>query len=205
MSFVVQSGVSVEKVDTGYLVLLPGDDRVLHLTGEQAEAFDAARSGVAQLSDRLVPAMAGLVELGVVSTDSWTRRRVLQLGGAAAAAGMAVIALPTIAAADSPPGSSTPGTSGTSTTTTTTEPEAPATLYIADTGNNRVVSAPIIGGSLTQLVTTGLFGPSGVAVAGNTLYIANTFYSTVVSASITGGSPTSLVTVLSGPSGVAVA
>lgn len=45
--------------------------------------------------------MAGLVELGLVRTDVWSRRRVLQLGGAASAATVAVIALPGIAAAAS--------------------------------------------------------------------------------------------------------
>ncbi|MBS1848440.1 MAG: hypothetical protein JST73_09205 [Actinobacteria bacterium] len=95
------------------MVLIPGADQVLRLTGEQTEAFDAARAGVNEVADHLAAAMAGRVELGVVTTDTWSRRRIIQLGGAAAAR-VTVIALPSIAAASSGSGGTTlPGTTST--------------------------------------------------------------------------------------------
>lgn len=108
MSFNISAEVHVEQVDDGYLVLRPGTDDVLHLRGDQAAALFAARSAdTGAIPASLTEAMAGLVELGVVETDEWSRRRVLQLGGVAAAGAIAVIALPSVAAAASGPGPTT--------------------------------------------------------------------------------------------------
>lgn len=101
MSFAIGRGVRGEQVEGGYLILRPSTDAVLHLQGRQAEAFELARAGARDVPEHLNEAMAGLVELGVVATDTWSRRTVLQLGGAAAAGAVAVIALPSIAAAAS--------------------------------------------------------------------------------------------------------
>ncbi len=113
MKFHCVEGLSVDAVDDGYLVLVPGRSDVLHLRGPQAEAFALARHGCDRVPPELVTPMAGLVELGVVTTVAWSRRRVLQLGGAAAAATVAAIALPSVAAAGSPTNTSVPTTKGT--------------------------------------------------------------------------------------------
>ncbi len=101
--------LQIEALDDGYLILRPGHHDVVRLVGDQIEAFDLAREGVADVPDHLQPAMAGLVELGIVRSDTWSRRRVIQLGGAAAAAAATVVALPGVAAAASTPGTSTTG------------------------------------------------------------------------------------------------
>lgn len=108
------AGLHVEHVDDGYLVLVPGADQILHLTGEQAEAFEMARYGTSAMPQRLQPATVVLAEHGVLEGDGFTRRTMLQVGAAAGAGAVAAIALPSIAAAASnPPTSSvdppTPG------------------------------------------------------------------------------------------------
>lgn len=62
-------------------MLVPGADSALHLRGDQAEACALARQGSDSVPDHLQTAMAGLVELGVVDSDVWSRRWVIQLGG----------------------------------------------------------------------------------------------------------------------------
>ncbi|MFE3262602.1 IPT/TIG domain-containing protein, partial [Nocardia sp. NPDC059091] len=57
------------------------------------------------------------------------------------------------------------------------------TVFIADSGNNRVVSMPTPGGPITPFVT-GLSSPDTVAVSGNTLYIAEEGNNSVVSVPI---------------------
>ena len=150
MSFKISQDLHVERIERGgVLVLSPGSDRVLHLSGAEAEAFALAEAGARDIPERLIAPMAGLVELGVVTADGWTRRRALQLGGAAAAASVAAIALPNIAAAASHTGGDT------STTTTTVDPNpcvlfdwgprSSAPLSAAGTGNNSNVQAGIPG------------------------------------------------------------
>lgn len=101
MSFSVKAGLEVETVDGGMLILDPSKPQVFHLVGEQAEAFRAALESVESIPADLEPAMAGLIELGLVEASAWSRRRVLQAGGMAAAAAVAVVALPSVAAAAS--------------------------------------------------------------------------------------------------------
>ena len=84
-------------------------------------------------------------------------------------------------------------------------------VYIADTGNNRVVELPWTGsgyGSQATVPVTGLISPMGLAVdaAGN-LYIASNGNDKVVKLARTGsgfGQQTKVGTGLNGPSGVAV-
>ncbi|HET8931129.1 MAG TPA: hypothetical protein VFN21_10770 [Acidimicrobiales bacterium] len=116
MTFAVDDRLHVEALGSDWLVLVPGQHEVLHLEGAGAEAFVLARQGVDLVPAHLQTAMAGLVELGVVTTDAWSRRRVLQLGGAAAAAGVAMVALPSVAAAASPTTTLGPSTGSVSVT-----------------------------------------------------------------------------------------
>ncbi len=99
MAFSCASALQVERVDDGFLVLRPGSSQVFHLRGGDAEAFALARRGGTEVPEHLERSMAGLVELDLAEADGWSRRRVLQLGGAAAAAAVAVVALPSVAAA----------------------------------------------------------------------------------------------------------
>ncbi|MBS1847286.1 MAG: hypothetical protein JST73_03325, partial [Actinobacteria bacterium] len=106
--FHVIDDLKVERVGETLLVLPPRANEVLQLQGLDAEAFELAERGVDVVPGHLAAAMAGLVELGLVQTDAWSRRRVLQLGGAAAAAAVTVVALPSVAAAASGTGTTTP-------------------------------------------------------------------------------------------------
>ncbi|HET8929770.1 MAG TPA: hypothetical protein VFN21_03835, partial [Acidimicrobiales bacterium] len=125
MNFTARLDLRVEALDDGFMVLIPEQGKVVHLEGRDAEAFALARGGTDEVPDPLTGPMAGLVELGLVTTNAWDRRRVLQLGGATAAAAIAVIALPSVAAA-----ASQPGTTSVNTTSTTTQPPT-KTLDIA--------------------------------------------------------------------------
>lgn len=101
MAFSLTDGLHVEQVDHGFLVLVPGRDEVVQLNGADAAAFSLASDGIDIVPESMESSMAGLIELGIVRSDTWSRRRVLQLGGAAAAAAVVVVALPTVAAAAS--------------------------------------------------------------------------------------------------------
>lgn len=116
-AFNVRAGLHVEEVDATLLVLDPTSSQVFELTDEQVEAFRQAQAGTDLIPDRLTTAMAGLVELGLVTAPGWDRRRVLLTGGAVAAAAVVALALPSPAAAQSAPGGDGPGGSGPTTTT----------------------------------------------------------------------------------------
>lgn len=200
MGFHCTYGLHVEIVDDGYLVLAPARTELLHLTGAESDAFALARSGCNTVPDELTGTMAGLIELGIVETDTWTRRRVLQLGGAAAAAAVAVIALPEVAAAGSPPG----GGTSTSTTTTTLPTAIARDLYIADTGNGRVVKIDAATGTQSD-VPNNADTPYAVAVGGDgNIYVADYANYRVIKIAADTGDQTYLFTASDQPNGVAV-
>ncbi|HET8931259.1 MAG TPA: hypothetical protein VFN21_11425 [Acidimicrobiales bacterium] len=107
------TGLHVERIDDGYLVLVPDAEQILHLTDELADTFESVQAGPGPgaVCTGSPTALAALVDLDVIQADGWTRRRALQAGAAAAAAGVAVIALPSVAAAASA-GTTTPTTPG---------------------------------------------------------------------------------------------
>lgn len=198
MTFALTPGLRVETVDGAHLVLVPGRNEVLRLTGLEAEAFTRARAETADVPDHLVPAMAGLVEAGIVTSDTWTRRTVLRLGGAVAAAGIATIALPGVAAAASPPTS--PDATAAPTTTVATVP--PGTLYLSESYNRRVIKVTPSGEQSD--VATDLGWPKAVALdaAGN-LYVALALPAQVIE--ITPSGEQSIVADgLGNPSGIAL-
>lgn len=101
MNFGIRRDLHVEEFDGKIMVLVPDRAVVLELSGAQAEAFRVARAGTDTVPPHLTSAMAGLCEVGIVESATWTRRQVIHLGGAAAATGIAVVALPGVAAAAS--------------------------------------------------------------------------------------------------------
>lgn len=78
-------------------------------------------------------------------------------------------------------------------------------LYVADTGNNRVLKIPIAGGSQTT-VGSGLSQPNGVAIDGlGNIYIVDNGHSRVLQIAAVGGAQTSIAaSSLSTPEAVAV-
>src|SRR6202451_1509599 len=82
--------------------------------------------------------------------------------------------------------------------------DAAGDVFIADTGNNRVVEVPAAGGAPIT-IGSGLSHPSGVAVdAAGDVFIADTGTNQVVEVPAGGGPQTTVGTGLSNPSGVAV-
>lgn len=110
MNFQLVEGLHAEKFADEILVLVPNRSEVLHLSGDQAEAFRLAEFGAQTVPGPLEPAMAGLCSLGIVESHTWSRRRILQMGGAAAAAAVVVTALPSVAAASSTTATTAPPT-----------------------------------------------------------------------------------------------
>lgn len=78
-------------------------------------------------------------------------------------------------------------------------------LYIADSGNNRVVKVPAGGGGQSTVPTTGLSDPLGLALDGSgSLYVADGFNNRVVRLRETGGGQVTLpFTGLNTPTGLA--
>lgn len=126
MAYTLRSGLHIEEVDGAFLIHVRGSNEVVHLTGEQVDAFQHARNSTGPLPEHLTPAMAELVTAGIVETDPLTRRRMLAIGGVGVAASIATFALPSIAAAASPTTTTTPET----TTTTTSLPQPSPELEI---------------------------------------------------------------------------
>lgn len=156
MTFSMRAGLHFEQLDGGFLVLVPGQTHVVHVTGDQANAFRLVRDGADTVPEHLESALGALIEAGIIETDALTRRRILALGGVGAAATIATIALTSIAAAASTPGTTTPGS------TTTTIPPSPSNVYVADTNNNQIVKVDT-GGTQTT-IGSGFHTPWAVAI-----------------------------------------
>ena len=91
-------GVVVEEMGADFIVMLPDSREVLRLTGESAEVFRAIRSGLQVVLGKVVD---DLRAVGVVESASLTRRGLVKAGAIGVGAGIAVLAMPGVAAADS--------------------------------------------------------------------------------------------------------
>ena len=91
-------GVVVEEVGNGLLVMVPGSQDVLSLSGRAAEVVRSVQSGVSVAEDSAVAELAGL---GVVEVSGVSRRGLIKAGAIGAGAGIAVLAMPGVAAASS--------------------------------------------------------------------------------------------------------
>ena len=95
----VKPGVIVERVGDDLMVIVPGNSDVVKLTGGVAEVLlDISAGKSVDLSD---PAVVDLLELGIVSTPGVSRRGLIKAGAIGAGAGIAVLAMPSVAAASS--------------------------------------------------------------------------------------------------------
>jgi hypothetical protein len=97
----VSDAVSLERVDDQWVALVGARGEVHRLSGQAAAVIDAviARQPIPVGHD---DAVAALVASGViVAPNGWSRRRVMGAGAAAAAAGIATLALPKAVAAAS--------------------------------------------------------------------------------------------------------
>ena len=93
------TGVVVENMGDTVLVMIPGVSDVLRLNGRSAEIVTAVSSGH-PVSDEDGEFLDELARLGVVTTPI-SRRSLLRVGAIGAGAGVAILALPGVAAASS--------------------------------------------------------------------------------------------------------
>jgi hypothetical protein len=96
----ISPGVITEHIGDDFVVMLPGSPDVLRLSGDAASAVRAIQAGgVPVLSEASV---SDLVERGVlVSQAGVSRRGLIKAGAIGAGAGIAVLAMPGVAAASS--------------------------------------------------------------------------------------------------------
>lgn len=86
MALTIRKGLRVEEVEGEAIVLDRSGEAVHRVTGEAVEALRLLEEGVDpdQVPARLAPAMDSLSKSGIVANPTlWSRRRALQVGGAA--------------------------------------------------------------------------------------------------------------------------
>ena len=103
-------GVVVENMGTTVLVMVPRQNDVLTLTGRAAEVVTAVTSG-APIPNDLSTHVNELVQAGVL-THPMSRRSLIRAGAIGAGAGIAVLAMPGVAAASSTGGGGGSGGGG---------------------------------------------------------------------------------------------
>jgi hypothetical protein len=101
-TFTIVPGVVIEYIDREAMVLLPGSTSVMRLNAEQARTLRAIESD--RSSTVSVQTAQSLIQAGIVATHpSMSRRSLIKAGAIGAGAGIAVMAMPSVAAASSGP------------------------------------------------------------------------------------------------------
>ena len=104
------AGVVVENMGATVLVMIPGQHDVLTLTGPAADVVNAVVAGQPVSTD-LEPEVELLLSAGVLASPM-SRRNLLRAGAIGAGAGIAVLSMPSVAAASSPGGGTSGGAGG---------------------------------------------------------------------------------------------
>lgn len=97
--FMVSHGVLSERVGDALMVVVPGRAEVVELTGQAVEVFRDVEAGKAVRPS--LQALSYLEGLGIIESSGVSRRGLIKAGAVAASAGIAVMALPGVAAASS--------------------------------------------------------------------------------------------------------
>jgi len=108
MSINVLPGVIVERVGSDLMVIVPGHTDVVALSGHTVDVFLDVKDG--RKVDPSDPALRDLIDRGIISAVGLSRRGLVRTGALAAGAGIAVLAMPGVAAASSRPGPPPGGT-----------------------------------------------------------------------------------------------
>jgi len=95
----VTSGVLVERVGDDVMVVVPGNNDFIKLSGEAADVLLRVQAGHTMLGSETV--LSELEELGVVTGAGMSRRGLIKAGAIGAGTGIAVMAMPSVAAASS--------------------------------------------------------------------------------------------------------
>lgn len=104
--FRLASGVVVEEMGNELIVMVPGSTHVLSLSGPAAETLRRSQSGAPVLVNAVTDELA---RAGVLESSAVSRRGLIKAGAIGAGAGIAVLAMPTVAAASSGPNGGTSG------------------------------------------------------------------------------------------------
>jgi hypothetical protein len=92
-------GVIVERVGGDLLVSVPDTTEVVHLNGKPAQVLLSIQAGLE--IDQHDPSLATLVDLGIVQASGMSRRGLIKAGAIGVGAGLAVMSMPSVAAASS--------------------------------------------------------------------------------------------------------
>jgi len=95
----VTRGVIVERVGEELMVVIPGNSDVVSLSGRPAEVLADVQAG--KDVDPTEPALQTLSDLGIVTSPGMSRRGLIKAGAIGTGAGIAVMAMPSVAAASS--------------------------------------------------------------------------------------------------------
>jgi len=98
-TYCLTPGVIVERVGDDLMVIVPGSTDVVQLSGPPADVLLDVQAG--RKIDSTEPALRDLVDLGVVTAPGLSRRGLIKAGAIGAGAGIAVLAMPGVAAASS--------------------------------------------------------------------------------------------------------
>lgn len=99
MSLSINPGVIVEPLGDDLMVVVPGSKEVVCLSGRPAEIVLDLQAG--KNIDPSDPAVSDLAGLGIVSTPGLSRRGMIKASAVGIGAGIAVMAMPGVAAASS--------------------------------------------------------------------------------------------------------
>jgi len=95
----ITPGVIVERVGDDLMVIVPGNRDVISLSGRPAHVLLAVQAGRDVHASE--PALTTLSDLGIVTSPGISRRGLIQAGAIGAGTGIAVMAMPGVAAASS--------------------------------------------------------------------------------------------------------
>lgn len=98
----INKDIAIESVGDELLVFFPGQAEAFRLSGPAAQAVAEIQAG--KSIDINSAAVADLVHLGILSTSTMSRRGLIKASAIGVGAGIAVLAMPTAAAASSPVG-----------------------------------------------------------------------------------------------------
>jgi hypothetical protein len=97
--FTVSRGVVCERVGDELMIVVPGRTEVVKLTGEAADVFLDVQAG--KTPHVSVTLTSELEALGIIEAAGMSRRGLIKAGAIGAGAGIAVLAMPSVAAANS--------------------------------------------------------------------------------------------------------
>lgn len=96
----IADGVLVETIGQEVMVMVPGVTEFISLTGDAASLVREVQAGLVASASH--PALAELIDLGILSIPSgMSRRGLITAGAIGASAGIAVMAMPNVAVAAS--------------------------------------------------------------------------------------------------------